>query len=91
VPKDYEQAASWFRKAAERGQVKAQHNLGVFYYKGLGVAKDEQQAYFWFLLASAAGDEEAVRARERVESGLTEAQRAATQAKARDWKPHPNK
>ena len=29
VPKDYTQAVSWYRKAAQQGYAKAQYNLGV--------------------------------------------------------------
>jgi hypothetical protein len=30
VPKDYEEAVKWFRRAAEQGHSKAQNNIGVW-------------------------------------------------------------
>ena len=43
-----EQAASWFRKAADLGDSMAQYNLGVCYSNGHGVEKDDARAFFWF-------------------------------------------
>ncbi len=91
VPKDDQQAMSWYRKAAEQGRADAQFNLGLMYSTGQGVPKDDQLAYFWWLLASVRGDTDAVKARDRVESRITPEQRAAAQAKARDWKPKSGK
>lgn len=84
---DYSAAATLFRKAAEQGNANAQLNLGAMYTNGAGVPKDDQMAYFWFLLASAQGDEVGRKWRDLAESQLTPQQRAAAQAKARDWKP----
>lgn len=36
VPKDSEEAAKWFRKAADKGLAKAQYSLGIYYIKGDG-------------------------------------------------------
>ena len=91
VPKDDQQAMSWYRKAAEQGRADAQFNLGLMYDMGRGVPKDDQLAYFWWLLASVRGDADAVKARDRIESRITPEQRAAAQAKARDWKPKSGK
>jgi TPR repeat protein len=35
--KDYNQAAEWFRKAAEKGNARALNNLGICYEFGHGV------------------------------------------------------
>lgn len=88
VPKDDKQAMFWFRKAADQGHALAQSSLGYMYADGHGVPKDNQQAYFWWLLASVSGYADSVKNRDIVESKLTPQQRAATQAQARDWKPH---
>ena len=40
VPQDYKTAVKWFRPAAEQGYANAQHNLGVMYFKDLGVPQD---------------------------------------------------
>jgi len=52
VPKDYKEAARWYRKAAEQGNADAQSDLGVMYAKGRGVPKDYVTAYMWFNLAA---------------------------------------
>ena len=39
VPKDFEQAVNWYRKAAEQDHVAAQYNLAVAYEVGDGVPK----------------------------------------------------
>jgi S1-C subfamily serine protease len=57
------------------------------YEQGLGVPKDEQQAYFWWLLAAARGHADAPEFRDRIERRLTAQQRAAAQAQARQWRP----
>jgi len=61
------------------------------YANGQGVPKDDQRAYFWYLLASVGGDGDAVRNRDRIEQRLTAEQRAAARAQARDWKPTSSK
>jgi len=53
--KDYAQAAEWFRKAAEQGDVKGQYNLGLFYSDGKGVGQDYAQAAQWFRKAADQG------------------------------------
>ena len=56
VPQDYQQAAAWFRKAAEQGDATAQRNLGLMYDTGTGVQQDYQQAAAWFRKAAEQGD-----------------------------------
>ena len=50
---DYATDVSWFRKAAEEGNVIAQHALGVLYAKGEGLPQDYVQAHMWFSLSAA--------------------------------------
>jgi len=50
------EAASWYRKAAERGYAPAQSGLGILYDLGQGVAQDYQQALFWYGKAAEQGD-----------------------------------
>ncbi|MDP3009390.1 MAG: tetratricopeptide repeat protein [Methylococcales bacterium] len=40
VAVDYQQAAQWYRKAAEQGSIAGQCNLGFMYANGYGVTKD---------------------------------------------------
>src|SRR5262249_19801950 len=56
VKKDYQEAAKWYRTAAENGNAKAQGNLGTLYEEGNGVPHDFVQAYIWFKLSAAQGD-----------------------------------
>ena len=47
------------RMAAEQGSVNAQRNLGLKYFNGEGIPKDYVQAYAWFNIAAAQGNEKA--------------------------------
>ncbi len=53
---DQAKAAALFRKAAEGEIAAAQHNLGVMYLQGRGVAKDPAKAAEWFRRAADNGD-----------------------------------
>jgi TPR repeat protein len=52
APKDYVQAALWFRKAAEQGDAYAQKMLGDLYSDGQGVPQDHAQAAAWYRQAA---------------------------------------
>jgi hypothetical protein len=56
VPKDYPEAAKWYRLAAQQGEVIAQYNLGLMYYRGNGVAQDYAEAARWYFLAAEQGN-----------------------------------
>lgn len=56
IRKDYASAFRGLSLLAEQGNAKAQYGLGLMYANGQGVAKDEQQAYFWFRKAAEQGD-----------------------------------
>ncbi len=51
VPKDYAEAAKWFRLAADQGDA-AQSNLGAMYANGHGVPQDYVQAHMWLNVAA---------------------------------------
>lgn len=55
VRKDYAQALVEWLPLAEQGNAPAQHNLGVMYEKGQGVAKDEAKAVQWYTKAAEQG------------------------------------
>jgi hypothetical protein len=55
VPDDYEQAAAWYRKAAEQGDASAQFRLGALYEVGWGVPQDFGQAAAWWRKAAEQG------------------------------------
>ena len=53
---DYAQALKWYSLAAEKGNPRAQSNLGNMYYYGRGVPKDYAEAVKWYRLAVEQGD-----------------------------------
>lgn len=59
VPKDYTEAARWFRLSAEQGNDSAQKNLGVLYCLGYGVPKDTKEGMRWLKEAADQGNKEA--------------------------------
>ncbi len=55
VKPDFTQASKWLKRAADKGDVGALHNLGYYYHFGLGVAKDEAKAADYYRQASKLG------------------------------------
>lgn len=91
LKRDYAEAANWYRKSAEQGNVYAQASLGIFYRAGKGVAQDNVQAEMWFLIAtdhSPAGDRDTIlEMRDSVAAHLTPEQKSEAQRLAHEWKP----
>jgi TPR repeat protein len=56
IPRDQEQAAQYFRDAADAGEPLAQANLGMMYANGVGVPQDNATALKYFELAAAQGN-----------------------------------
>ena len=56
---DYDTSLKELRSTAERGDMKAQVNLGVIYALGFGVPQNHQEASKWFRRAAEQGDERA--------------------------------
>ena len=54
--RDYKTALALFTKAANKGDAKAQNNLGAMYDKGQGVPQDYNQAASLYLQAAEQGD-----------------------------------
>lgn len=52
VPRNYKKAFEWFEKAAKQGNSDAQCQLGIFYYRGLGITKNFKKAFKWFKTAT---------------------------------------
>src|SRR5947207_5841323 len=91
MTQDCIEAARWYRKAAEQGNLSAQSNLGVMYYRGQGVTQDYVEAHVWFNLAASksSGEDQTTRAgaRDNVAKKMTSQQIAEAQRRAREWKP----
>ena len=58
--KSYEEAVSWFRRAADTGNTKAMHQLGICYFMGNGVTKSNKEAASWYRRAADTGNVEAM-------------------------------
>ncbi len=56
---DYQLATFWYRKSADQGYPRAQHDLGVRYVTGLGITPDDAQAVVWFRKSADQGNAEA--------------------------------
>ena len=52
VPQSYEEAAKWYRKAAEKGHSEGQYRLGNMYYQGLGITQSFEEALRWYRKAA---------------------------------------
>ena len=91
LARNYKEAVRLYRLAAEQGDVSAQYNLGLMYYKGYGVLQDYAHAHMWLNLASAAGDADGIKSRDLVASQMTpqqveKAQEMAKTCQARNLK-----
>ena len=58
IPRDYKQAADWYRKAAEKGDIAGEIHLATLYRDGGGKAipRDMVQAAEWYRKAAEQGD-----------------------------------
>ena len=56
---DYAMALKEIRPLAEQGDVRAQAQLGLMYWAGLGVPEDDAEAAKWYRLAAEQGDQAA--------------------------------
>ena len=60
APKNIEIGVTWYRKAAEAGNVEAMQKLSKFLYVGIGIAADPNQSIIWRTKAAEAGNIEAM-------------------------------
>ena len=56
LARDNEAAAFYFRRAAEKGEFKAQAELGRCLVRGIGVPRDREEGIYWLECAAAKGD-----------------------------------
>ena len=79
-------AMSWCSRAAEQGDLHAQILLGQFYYRGLGVPQNFEQAYIWVGVAasrfSGAGRQEVLQLRDALAQLLNQEQLLRAQSRA---------
>ncbi|MEO5350463.1 MAG: hypothetical protein H7836_12570 [Magnetococcus sp. YQC-3] len=75
------------KKAAERGDSDARHQLGEMYAVGKGVPKDYVQAYMWMTLAASETDNFSILAeRERIANQMTLDQIVQARKMVMNWK-----
>jgi TPR repeat protein len=93
VPKSELQGMSWFRKAAEQGNVQAQFNMGLEYMRMRGSPRTRLSACFWLMLAKAHGVNaaELLGFAQMLENQLSDDERADALAEVRNWKPSSNR
>jgi len=91
LKKDYAEAANWYRRSADQGNVYAQASLGILYHAGKGVPLDNVQAEMWFTISAGHAPpndrDTMVEMRDSVAARLTAQQMAEAQRLAREWKP----
>ena len=85
MSEDDAEAVRWYRKAAEQGLADAQLWLGFMYADGRGVPEDSVQAYAWFNIAAAQGDDSAEHGKKLIAESMTREQRARAQELARQY------
>jgi TPR repeat protein len=56
---EYQQAAYWYKQAANAGVANAQYNMGTLYFNGQGVPQDYARAHEWFMRAARRGNKNA--------------------------------
>ena len=86
VPQDYQEAAKWYLKAAEQGNMQAQFYAGRLYEKGQGVPQNDVIALSFYILASAGGEARATTERDRLTVWMSPDQVAEAQSRAREFK-----
>lgn len=91
IPKNYSEAAKWFRLSAEQGDASGQILLGGMYYYGKGVIQNKVHAYMWWNISASLGNEISVKARDKfakfmTQSQLEEAQRLARACVKKNYK-----
>lgn len=84
VDKSPEEAAKWYRKAAEKGVQEAQFRLAEQYELGNGVPRDLEYAFGWYGVAAHLGNARAAAARDAAAGKLSPAALKEAQALAAD-------
>ena len=87
VEADLPTAANWFEKAAERGVVDSQFNLGVLFESGQGIPKNMTDAFVWYSIAAGQGDQFAKTRVEVLKTTLDKADLVTAAARAEKFKP----
>ncbi len=87
VEADLPTAANWFEKAAERGVVDSQFNLGVLFESGQGLPKNITDAFVWYSIAAEQGDQFAKTRVEVLKETLEQTDLVTAASRAEKFKP----
>lgn len=82
---NYTVAASLFERAAHFGYTPAQIKIAVLYWRGEGVSKNLQKAYFWLYIASKSDDNNAKSYMGRLASEVSSEEVAIAIQNAEKW------
>ncbi len=82
---NYLESIKHFKRAARGGHTKAQHYLGLIHYKGLGVVKDNIEAYKWFDLAASNGDKVGMVLKVTLKDLLTDQEIVEAESRKKEW------
>jgi putative methionine-R-sulfoxide reductase with GAF domain len=85
IKQNYREALGWFLKSADQGDARAASKLAAYFWSGRGSPRDDSKAYFWGLLAQAAGDQQGRLIVLSSASHLSAAQIASEQQQADKW------
>jgi localization factor PodJL len=85
----YDLAAFWFRKAADHGLKDSQYNMAILCERGLGVAQNQEEAYFWYSLAAKQNDTDAAAKAQALEAALIPDALAKAKEKLAAWQATP--
>jgi hypothetical protein len=82
---NYHEALGWFLKAADNGDARAAAKIARCFWAGKGAPRDYSKAYFWGLVAQAAGDQTGRVIVVNSAVHLSDHQRIAEQREADSW------
>ncbi|HEV2214175.1 MAG TPA: hypothetical protein VGR64_02725 [Terracidiphilus sp.] len=85
TPDGYNQAATWYKKAAEKGYGEAEYKLGIAYCWHEGVPQDFAQGYFEIAVGIGDGVEDSNHWLNFAASHMTAAEVTAAKEKAQRW------
>lgn len=85
VEMDDQQAAEYYRKAAEKGHSCAQRSLAYITSRGIGVEENLPDAYMWYYVSAELGDTASVAGRDEYAGMISEEERLAAEAMAKQW------
>ncbi|MGL4916319.1 MAG: tetratricopeptide repeat protein, partial [Aeromonas allosaccharophila] len=82
---DYALALKQYRLAAQQGDRQAQYRMGTLREEGLGAPRNRMHAYSWLSLAATEGMPEAVKARDELETEMTQQEVKQAQKLSEHW------